>query len=132
MGQRMKLSTDQQYALFHLRQRGHTFSYLGILFNVTPQGACEAYKRYKNWRHQWSVYEACKGKPPDSVSISDVPFSKRAFKVLLTLDAIYMSEIAGRNVRDFLRVKNCGSRTLLEIEEFLEDFNLSLKWEGKQ
>ena len=59
-------------------------------------------------------------------------FSSRAYHVLWSAGINTLGELVEKSERDMFRIKNCGRKTLTEIQEKLREIGLTLKQKRKE
>jgi len=84
-----KLTRDEIEEIFELRIEGRSLAYCGERFNVTPECIRQAFMR--EFRQRQALRQK---KSANEVRVDTIPMSTRVFRALMTLDVIYLGEIA--------------------------------------
>lgn len=106
--------------------------------NRTAKEILNTIESYKRKNHQSSLEDASSKGALDSskireyrlkilsIPISKINLSARAMHVLNRMKVITILDLAQKKIADILRVKNCGKKTLKEIDDFLRQLDLQL------
>tara|TARA_R100000501_G_C2520925_1_gene48200 strand:- start:54 stop:473 length:420 start_codon:yes stop_codon:yes gene_type:complete len=91
-------------------------------------------KLLKNIILHWDEYESQMTKEiqgmqgqDNDISIDDMEWSARVWDILSEAGIRTIGELTERSVRDIRRLRNCGRKSLTEIEVKLDELGLTLK-----
>lgn len=65
--------------------------------------------------------------PSNEISIYDVPMSKRLQNALVRNGVMYLSQLASYPKEDILHFRNLGQKTILELEQICQEYNIELR-----
>ena len=65
--------------------------------------------------------------PSNEISIYDVPMSKRLQNALVRNGIMYLSQLASYPKEDILHFRNLGQKTILELEQICQEYNIELR-----
>ena len=65
--------------------------------------------------------------PSNEISIYDVPMSKRLQNALVRNGVMYLSQLASYPKEDILHFRNLGEKTILELEQICQEYNIELR-----